>query len=321
MTQKAPGKHYRKGITLLELFEMFPDDETAEKWFEQTRWEDGVVCAHCESENVSEVKHPTMPYRCRDCRKHFSVKTNGLMHGSNIGYRKWAIAIYLMSTNLKGVASMKLYRDLGITQKSAWFMTHRIREAWDDAQEPFEGEVEVDESFFGGKEANKHAKKKLRAGRGTVGKTAVAGIKDRETNQVKAEVVSAVNKETLQEFVVENTTEDTSVYTDEASAYQGIPRNHIPLNHSVGEYVREQAHTNGMESFWAMMKRGFNGTYHKMSPKHLQRYVEEFEGRHNDRPSDTIEQMANMVQGMDGKRLRYSDLIAGGPAYPEVAEI
>lgn len=321
MAQKAPGKHYRKGITLVQLFEMFPDDKTAEKWFEQARWENGVVCAHCESENVSEVKHPSMPYRCRDCRKHFSVKTNGLMHGSNIGYQKWAIAVYLMSTNLKGVSSMKLYRDLGITQKSAWFMTHRIREAWDDAQEPFDGEVEVDESYFGGVEKNKHAKKKRRSGRGTAGKTAVAGIKDRETNRVNAKVVPAVDKATLQDFVVENTTEDTVVYSDEASAYQGIPRYHIPLNHSVGEFVRDQAHTNGMESFWSMVDRGFMGIYHHMSPKHLHRYISEFQGRHNCRPLDTIDQMESMVRSMDGKRLRYLDLISGGPAYPQESDM
>jgi transposase-like protein len=124
----------------------------------------------------------------------------------------------------------------------------------------------------------------------------------------------------LQAFVTENTTPETIVYTDEASAYSGLPREHVAVKHSVGEYVREQAHTNGLESFWSVLKRGFNGTFHHISPKHLHRYIGEFSGRHNDRPSDTIEQMTHMVQAMEGKRLRYADLISGGPAYPQEIE-
>lgn len=317
MAQNAPGKHYRKGITLAGLFEMFPDNDAAEQWFEQTKWADGVVCPHCESERISKVKHPTMPYRCRDCRKHFSVKTNSLMHGSNIGYREWAIAIYLVTTNLKGVSSMKLHRDLGITQKSAWFMLHRIREAWDDAQGPVDGAVEVDESYFGGKRINMHAeKRKQQTGRGTEGKAIVVGMKDRESNQIRAQVVENDDAETLQGFVLEHTTENAEVYTDGSKSYKGVPRHHEAVKHSVGEFVREQAHTNGLESFWAMMKRGFNGVYHHMSPKHLHRYVDEFEGRHNCRPQDTKAQMEGVVRGSANKRLRYRELIAGGPAYP-----
>ena len=148
------------------------------------------------------------------------------------------------------------------------------------------------------------------------GKTIVAGLKDRETNQIRAEVVPSQKKEVLQPFVLENTTEDAQLYTDEAPWYKGIDRDHAAVNHSVSKYVEGQAHTNGMESFWAMMKRGFHGVYHHMSPKHFPRYIREFEGRHNDRPADTISQMTHMVQGMAGKRLRYADLIAGGPAYP-----
>jgi len=121
MAHSAPGKHYRKGITLVELFNMFPDDETAEKWFIQVRWPDGITCPSCDSRNVfTKASHKTMPFRCNDCKKRFSVKTNSLMHASNISYRKWVIAVYLVTTSLKGVSSMKLHRDLDVTQKTAW---------------------------------------------------------------------------------------------------------------------------------------------------------------------------------------------------------
>ena len=203
---------------------------------------------------------------------------------------------------------MKLHRDLDITRKSTWYMLQRIRAFYIETNEPFDGEVEVDESYFGGKESNKHAKDKLNAGRGTVGKTAVVGIKNRGTNQVQAQVVDRSDKETLQGFVTDNTTPDTIVYTDEARAYSGLPREHLSVKHSVGKYVRHQAHTNGMESFWSMLKRGYTGTYHHMSPKHLHRYVGEFEGRHNIRPLDTIDQMEQMVRDSAGKRLTYKEL-------------
>ena len=161
-----------------------------------------------------------------------------------------------------------------------------------------------------GWEKNKHARNRLRAGRGAVGKTAVAGIKDRDTKRVSARVVASTDRATLQGFLAEHAAPGATVYTDEASAYKGMPYAHEAVRHSVGEYVRDQAHTNGLESFWSLMRRGFTGSYHKMSPKHLQRYVDEFSGRHNNRQADTVDQMADIVTGMIGKRLRYADLIA-----------
>ena len=163
---------------------------------------------------------------------------------------------------------------------------------------------------MGGRESNKHSRKKLRVGRGTAGKAAVVGAKDRKTNKVRAKVVKNTDAKTLQKFVMDTAAEGARVYTDNALAYRGMPFEHASVNHSIGEFVRDQAHTNGIESFWSMLKRAHKGVYHKISPKHLQRYVNEFAGRHGLRDRDTIDQMEAVVRRMVGERLRYCDLIA-----------
>ena len=164
---------------------------------------------------------------------------------------------------------------------------------------------------MGGKESNKHKGKKLKAGRGGVGKTAVVGAKDRKTNKVRAKVVKATDAKTLQSFVFATALAGATVYTDDAAAYKGMPFEHATVRHSVGEYVDGMAHTNGIESFWSMLKRAHKGVYHKISPKHLQRYVDEFSGRHGIRERDTLDQMQSVVAGMVGKRLMYKELVAG----------
>ena len=310
--KSGPGKSYRKGISLIEVVKMFDTEEKAEAWFVEQRWPDGVTCPACGSQEVSP--RPTrkpQPFRCRSCRKDFSVKTGTVLHSSNIPLSKWAIGFYLYMTSLKGVSSMTLHRALGISQPAAWHMAHRIRETLAvTGNGKFAGPVEADETYIGGKESNKHESKKQKAGRGSVGKTPVVGMKDRETNQVHTEVVERTDKQTLQDFVIRHTEEDATVYTDEAVAYRGIPRTHETVAHSANEYIRGMAHTNGMESFWAMFDRGIYGTYHHVSVKHLGRYSTEFEGRHNRRPMDTADQMAAMARNAEGRRLRYRDLVA-----------
>ena len=311
---KAPGKAHRKGLSLKQFLRRFPTDEAAKKWFIKKRWPSGICCPICGSVNVQTgCKHKTMPYRCREkeCQKKFSVKTGTVMEGAKVGYQDWITTMFLVSTSLKGVASMKLHRDIGVTQKTAWFLSMRIRTALSQGGTLFAGPVEVDETYVGGKRRNMpKSKRKELDGRGPTGKVAVVGAKDRATKQVAAQVVASTDSDTLTGFVTKHAQPGAKVYTDDASAYRSLSFHHATVKHSLSEYVRRDVHTNGIESLWSMLKRAHKGTFHKLSPKHLDRYVQEFAGRHNTREQHTIKQMASMQRGMEGKRLRYRQLIA-----------
>jgi transposase-like protein len=313
MTHRAPCRSDRHGISVLEFFKMFPDEAAARKWLEDTRWPEGDRhCPHCGSLKTSAVKNETpMPYHCGECRKYFSVKTGTVMQSSKVPLQKWVIAMYLLSTSLKGVSSMKLHHDLGMTQKTAWLLAQKIRQGWIHGGGKLSGEVRIDETFMGGKERNKHKEKQLKAGGGTVGKSTVIGAKTRD-GKIKAEVIESTDKTTLEGLVATNVERGSTVFTDEHGGYSQLSASykHQTARHSVGEYVNGLAHTNGIESFWAMLKRGYKGTYHKMSAKHLARYVTEFAGRHNVRDLDTLAQMASLARGRKGRRLRYDDLVS-----------
>ncbi len=300
----------------MELFALFPDEAAATGWFESLVWPEVRGCGHCGSVKTREVPNAKpMPYWCSDCRSYFSVRTGTALSHSKVPLRKWAVAIYLEMTSLKGVSSMKLHRDIAVSQPAAWFMLHRIREAWAGPDGgKLAGPVEVDEAYMGGVERNKHEHERQRAhARGGLSdKAPVIGVKDRATGTVRARAILSTDGETLRGFVREHTQPGAQVYSDGHGAYTLLEGEykHNAVQHSVGTYVIGQAHTNGIESFWGTLKRAHKGVYHKISPKHLDRYVQQFAGKHNLRDADTLAQMAAVAAGLVGRRLLYRDLVA-----------
>ena len=308
-------------ISLYALFKRFPNEDAARLHFEAGRWNaHGKFCPHCGSYSVTEVKnHKPMPYRCKDCRKHFSVRTGTILQESRLPLLKWLMAIYMMTTARKGIPSTQMARELGITQKSAWFLAQRIREAWLTADSgeapagsgPLTGELEVDECFIGGKEANKHANKRAKTNSDNYGKSIVVGMRQRD-GVIVAKHVADRTKTTLQGFINKNASWGATIYTDTHKSYSGMSAyNHFTVNHSVGEYVRKQAHTNGIESFWALLKRGHYGVYHYMSAKHLHRYINEFSNRHNTAHLGTMQFIDATWVRMSNRHLSYKELIRG----------
>lgn len=305
----------RSTISTFKLFELFPNEETARQYLEGRLWPSGPICPDCKSgERITTRKGGY--YRCNACALDFTVRTATIFERSHIPLHKWVYAMYLLVTARKGISSLQLAKEIGVTQKSAWFMLQRLREACStpDSQDKLKGIVEIDECFVGGKESNKHERKKLHAGRGGVGKTAVMGLRERGGRTV-AKVIEDRTIETIQGAIHEGVEVGSQLYTDEHVAYSdldGLFFRHETVNHSAGEYARGAASTNSIESVWAVLKRGMHGVYHHASSKHLSRYVDEFTFRLNagNVARHTLERLDSFVDGVAGKRLTYARLIA-----------
>ena len=300
------------------MLEVLPTDNACREYLEMIRWNGVPTCPHCGTVNENHYRLKTKGeftglYKCKDCKERFTVTVKTMFEGSHISLRKWFIAVYIFSSHKKGISSHQLAKDLGITQKSAWFMLGRIRNAYEGKPltDKIDGAFMADETFIGGKNKNRHQDKKVAEsqGRSCKDKTPVFGIMQTGGN-VHTTVVPDTKAKTLKPIIAALIEKGAIIVTDEWGSYNGLSKDyaHIVINHNENEYVRGGFHTNGIENFWSLLKRGLYGIYHHASAKHLHRYTTEFQYRYNSRKVSDNERFDFTLKNIDN-RLSYKQLI------------